>query len=50
MAKDGPHIMIVEARLYENLDDELVRGATAAIDAALGSFVKVTTLLSISSV
>ncbi len=34
MAASGPHIMIVEARFYEDLADELVRGATAALDAA----------------
>jgi len=31
---DCPHIMIVEARFYPDIADELVRGATAALDAA----------------
>jgi 6,7-dimethyl-8-ribityllumazine synthase len=31
---DTPHILIVEARFYEDLADEMVRGATAQIDAA----------------
>ncbi len=30
----APHIMIVEARFYEPIADELVRGAVTAIDAA----------------
>ena len=34
MADKGPHIMIVEARFYEDLADELVRGATKALEAA----------------
>jgi len=29
-----PHIMIVEARFYEDLADELVRGATATLEAS----------------
>ncbi|WP_207436389.1 6,7-dimethyl-8-ribityllumazine synthase, partial [Sabulibacter ruber] len=29
---DKPHIMIVEARFYEDLADELVRGAIAEIE------------------
>jgi 6,7-dimethyl-8-ribityllumazine synthase len=31
---DTPHIMIVEARFYEDIADELVRGATGALGAA----------------
>ncbi|HEX6980003.1 MAG TPA: 6,7-dimethyl-8-ribityllumazine synthase [Alphaproteobacteria bacterium] len=31
---DAPHIMIVEARFYEPIADELVRGATAALERA----------------
>lgn len=31
---DAPHILIVEARFYEDLADELVRGAVATIEAA----------------
>lgn len=30
----GPHIMVVEARFYEDLADELVRGALAALERA----------------
>ncbi len=33
MAKP-PHVLIVEARFYADIADELVRGATAALDAA----------------
>lgn len=29
---DGLHILIVEARFYEDITDELVRGAVAALD------------------
>jgi 6,7-dimethyl-8-ribityllumazine synthase len=29
---DIPHVMIVEARFYEDISDELVRGATGALD------------------
>ncbi len=31
---EAPHIMIVEARFYAEIADELVRGATAVLDAA----------------
>ncbi len=31
---DQPHIMIVEARFYDDIADELVRGAIAELDAA----------------
>lgn len=31
---DAPHIMIVEARFYEDLADELVKGAIRALEAA----------------
>ncbi|MBP5855796.1 6,7-dimethyl-8-ribityllumazine synthase [Marivibrio halodurans] len=34
MADRAPHIMIVEARFYEDLADELARGATQALEAA----------------
>jgi 6,7-dimethyl-8-ribityllumazine synthase len=33
MAESPPHVMIVEARFYEPLADELVRGAIRALDA-----------------
>jgi 6,7-dimethyl-8-ribityllumazine synthase len=32
--RDKPHIMIIEARFYEDIADELVKGATAALDDA----------------
>jgi 6,7-dimethyl-8-ribityllumazine synthase len=31
---DKPHVMIVEARFYEDIADELARGAIAALEAA----------------
>ncbi len=31
---DAPHIMIVEARFYEDIADELVKGAIRALEAA----------------
>ena len=31
---DAPHVMIVEARFYESITDELARGAIQALDAA----------------
>jgi 6,7-dimethyl-8-ribityllumazine synthase len=31
---DIPHVMIVEARFYEDIADELLRGATGALDKA----------------
>lgn len=34
MAETSPHVMIVEARFYEPLADELVRGAVRALDKA----------------
>jgi 6,7-dimethyl-8-ribityllumazine synthase len=35
---DNPHIMVVEARFYEPIADELVRGATAALEHAGATF------------
>jgi 6,7-dimethyl-8-ribityllumazine synthase len=35
---DAPHIMIVEARFYAHISDELTRGAIAALDAAGASY------------
>lgn len=37
----NPHILIVEARFYEDLADELVAGATEAIEAAGGTWDRV---------
>jgi len=34
---DGPHILIVEARFYEDIADELFEGAKAVIEAAGGT-------------
>jgi len=36
-----PHLLIVEARFYEDLADELVKGATAAIEAAGATYDRV---------
>ena len=33
-----PHIMIVEARYYAHISDELAKGATAALEAAQASY------------
>lgn len=35
-----PHVLIVEARFYTDLADELARGATAAIEARGASFAR----------
>jgi len=32
--RDKPHIMVIEARFYEDIADELVKGATQALDGA----------------
>ena len=34
MTERGPHIMIVEARFYDDLADEMALGAVAALEAA----------------
>ena len=34
MSQSSPHIMIVEARFYPDIADQLARGAIAALDAA----------------
>ena len=38
---DAPHIMIVESRFYEDVADELLKGATGALEAAGASFERV---------
>jgi 6,7-dimethyl-8-ribityllumazine synthase len=38
---DGSHILIVEARFYPDISDELLRGATAALSAAGATFDRV---------
>lgn len=35
---DAPHIMIVEARFYEDIADELARGAVRVLEAAGASY------------
>jgi 6,7-dimethyl-8-ribityllumazine synthase len=35
---EAPHIMIVEARFYAHISDELMRGAIAALDASGASY------------
>ena len=34
MADRPPHLLIIEARFYEEIADELLRGASAALDRA----------------
>lgn len=37
----GPYILIIEARFYEDIADELARGAIAAIEALDGTYLRV---------
>lgn len=37
---DAPHIMIVEARFYTDIADEMLKGALAAVKAAGGTYEK----------
>jgi 6,7-dimethyl-8-ribityllumazine synthase len=37
----NPHLLIVEARFYDDIADELVRGAIARIEAAGGTYERV---------
>jgi 6,7-dimethyl-8-ribityllumazine synthase len=39
---EGPHVMIVEARYYAHIADELARGAIGALDAAGASYERLT--------
>ena len=39
---DAPHVMIVEARFYEDVGDELARGALKALDAAGATYERFT--------
>ena len=39
---DAAHIMIVEARYYAHISDELAKGAIAALDAAGASYERIT--------
>jgi 6,7-dimethyl-8-ribityllumazine synthase len=36
--RDRPHIMIVEARFYDDIADEMVKGATRALEKAQATF------------
>ena len=38
---ERPHILIVESRFYEDIADELVRGASAALETAGASFERI---------
>ena len=38
MIGDDPHILILEARFYPDIADELVKGATAVLEAAEATF------------
>ena len=42
MAKDAPHLLIVEARFYEGLSEALLDGAKAALDEAGATYDVVT--------
>ena len=39
---DGLHILIVEARYYDSISDELLRGATRALDMAGARYDRIT--------
>lgn len=39
---DAPHILIVDARFYDDIADELAKGAVAELEAAGASFERVT--------
>lgn len=38
---EGPYLLIIDSRFYEDVADELVRGAVAAIEAGQGSHTRV---------
>jgi 6,7-dimethyl-8-ribityllumazine synthase len=42
MADKPPHLLVIEARFYVEISDELLRGATAAIEAAGATYEKIT--------
>ncbi len=42
MADRPPHLLVIEARFYDDLADELLRGATAALEEAGATFERVT--------
>ena len=39
--REQPHILIVEARFYDDIADELVKGATRALDEAQATYERV---------
>lgn len=41
-SRDPPHVLIVEARFYEDISDEMRRGAIAALEAAGATYESVT--------
>ena len=44
MADSAPHLLIVEARFYDDMADALLEGATAALDAAGATYDVVTVM------
>lgn len=42
MADKPPHLLVIEARYYEDISDELLRGAVAAIEKAGATLERVT--------
>ena len=42
MADNPPHLLVIEARFYEAISDELLRGAIAAIEQAGATYDRVT--------
>ncbi|MBB5754755.1 6,7-dimethyl-8-ribityllumazine synthase [Prosthecomicrobium pneumaticum] len=41
MSDAAPHLLVIDARFYEDISDELVKGATAAIERAGATFDRV---------
>ena len=39
--RDAPHVLIVESRFYEDISDELLKGASGALEAVGASFERV---------
>ncbi len=39
--REAPHVLIVESRFYEDISDELLKGASGALEAAGASFERV---------
>jgi 6,7-dimethyl-8-ribityllumazine synthase len=38
---DAPHVLIVDSRFYEDIGDELLKGASGALEAAGASFERI---------